>query len=201
MSMPQRDATRYTYRDYRQWHDDRRRELIDGVVYDMTPAPSRRHQDVLGDLHVLIHAQLRGTPCRVYLAPFDVRLPSPGQSDDDTQTVVQPDLAVICAPGKLDDAGCRGAPDWVIEILSPSTAAKDQVIKRELYERHGVREYWLVHPLDRVLTVYVLEDGHYGSARILAAEGETPVESLPGVRIPWAEVFPPEAGTTSPGPG
>lgn len=105
----------------------------------------------------------------------------------------EPDLAVICDPAKLDDKGCRGAPDWVIEVLSPATAAKDQRQKRDLYERHGVREYWLVHPTDRVLILYRLKDGRYAKPDVQPATGEAAVATLPGLMIQWANVFPPPA--------
>jgi Uma2 family endonuclease len=127
MSSPAPQTGRYTYADYRRWREDERWELIDGVAYDMTPAPSRTHQDVLGARHVQVRPHLAGGPCRVYLAPFEVRLPRLAESDDEVDTLVQPDLSVICDPAKLDDAGCRGAPDWVVEVLSPWTAAKDHV--------------------------------------------------------------------------
>jgi Uma2 family endonuclease len=192
MSTPAPRPGRHTYAEYRIWPEGERWELIDGIAYDMTPAPSRAHQDVLGALHVQVRQQVSGGPCRVYLAPFDVRLPRLAESDDQVDTVVQPDLSVICDPGKLDDAGCRGAPDWVVEVLSPRTAAKDHLEKRALYERHGVREYWLVHPLDRVLTVYRLEGVRFGPAEVLAASGRTPVAALPGLAIDWDGVFEPD---------
>jgi Uma2 family endonuclease len=193
MSRPAPRPGRYTYADYLRWPEDERWELIAGVAYDMTPAPSRVHQDVLGALHLQVRPHLSRGPCRVYLAPFDVRLPGAGVSDDETDTVVQPDLSVICDPAKLDDAGCRGAPDWVVEILSPRTAARDQVQKRTLYERHGVREYWLLHPVDRVLTVYRRAGERFGPAEVVEASGRTAVGVLPGLVIDWEAVFPPAA--------
>ncbi|WP_255210712.1 Uma2 family endonuclease [Methylogaea oryzae] len=113
-------------------------------------------------------------------------------------TVVQPDLAVVCDAAKLDQAGCRGAPDWVVEVISPHTAAKDHVRKRELYERHGVKEYWLVHPLDRVVTRYVLANGRYAQPLIEEAVGRTAVACLPGLEIDWEFLNPPD--DTRPGP-
>ena len=152
----------------------------------MAPAPSRLHQEFAVELTRQIANQLRGQACRVYVAPFDVRLPRGEESDDQVDTVVQPDLAVICDPARLDDRGCRGAPDWIIEILSPSSAAHDQIRKRALYERHGVREYWILHPLDRVLTIYRLgADGAYGRPDVVELTGTTPVATLPGLAIQW----------------
>jgi hypothetical protein len=102
--------------------------------------------------------------------------------------VVQPDLVVICDPSKLDDKGCRGAPDWIIEVLSPGTARKDQREKRNLYERHGVREYWLLHPTDDVLMIYRLVNGVYGKPDVLALEGETAVDAIDGLVIRWHDI-------------
>ncbi|WP_365305251.1 Uma2 family endonuclease [uncultured Thiodictyon sp.] len=140
MSQLARKRDRFTYGDYRRWPDDERWELIDGEAYNMCPAPTRIHQELVLEIAAQVHAFLRGGPCKVYVAPFDVRLPKADEADERVDTVVQPDIAVICDPGKLDDAGCRGAPDWIVEVLSPCTAAKDQREKRDAYERVGVRE-------------------------------------------------------------
>ena len=131
--------------------------------------------------------QLRGSDCRPYVAPFDVRLPKSTEVDDVIDTVVQPDVAVICNPSKLDDRGCRGAPDWIVEVLSPRTSKKDQREKRDLYERHGVREYWLLHPTDQTLMIYRLNGAGYGKPDILTLAGETAVEAIEGLVIRWPE--------------
>ncbi len=124
------------------------------------------------------------------MAPFDVRLPEGEEADDEIITVVQPDISVICDPARLDVRGCRGAPDFIIEILSPATAAKDQIQKVTLYEKHGVKEYWLGHPVDRLITVRVLEtDGKYGIPKIHEAKGLLPVRILPGLEIDLDLVF------------
>lgn len=176
----------FTYGDYCLWPEDERWELIDGEAFAMAPAPTRLHQDFVVELAAQIHPKLAGSGCRVYVAPFDVRLPKHDESDARVDTVVQPDLAVICDPHKLDVKGCRGAPDWIVEILSPSSAVHDQVRKRALYERHGVREYWLLHPVDRVLTLYRLgADGVYGKPDVQGLEGQTPVGVIDGLEIHW----------------
>jgi Uma2 family endonuclease len=180
---------RYTYADYRTWPEDERWELIEGVAYAMSPAPARLDQEVVVELARQIANFLQEQSCRVYVAPFDVRLPLGDEADDRIETVVQPDLAIVCDPTKLDDLGCRGPPDWVIEVLSPAPAAKDQIQKREICERHGVREYWLVHPLDRVLTVYRLVAGEYGKPEIRVTTGAAPVGILPGLAVHWDRVF------------
>ena len=142
----------YTYRDYLTWPDDIRCELIDGEVYMMTPAPLLAHQDVVGEIFRQAANALLGKPCRAMIAPLDVRLPRRNEADEDTDVVVQPDVLVVCDSNKLDRRGVRGAPDWVVEVLSPLSASRDQIEKRRIYERHGVLEYWLVHPTDRILT-------------------------------------------------
>lgn len=185
MSRPATQGDRFTYGDCRLWPDDGRWELIDGEVYDMSPAPARTHQAIVVELARQIGNYLVGRPCEVYVAPFDVRLPKSDEADDAVDTVVQPDIAVICDLGKLDEAGCRGAPDWVVEVLSPPTAAKDQRQKRLAYERAGVREYWLVHPTDRTLTVYRLAARAYGLPEVQPLSGETAVAAIPGLRIVW----------------
>ena len=162
MGLALRDTNRHTYADYRGWTDDKRWELIDGFAYAMAPAPTRVHQIVVGEVFRQIANQLQGHRCRPFIAPFDVRLPRSNENDDTIDTVVQPDIVVVCDPAKLDVRGCRGAPDWVIEVLSPATADHDHRVKRALYERVGVLEYWLVHPTDRTVHVYRLEAGAYG---------------------------------------
>ncbi|NJD04963.1 MAG: Uma2 family endonuclease [Methylococcaceae bacterium] len=190
-SLPQ-STERFTYRDYCSWPDDERWELIVGGAYDMSPAPSRSHQDWVLAIGRQIANFLDDKPCRVYIAPFDVRLPERDEADDLVFTVVQPDLSVICDPSKLDDAGCRGAPDWIIEVLSPGTAAKDQIIKKALYERHGVREYWLVHPIDHILTRYRLVDGRYAQQEVFETVDSTAAAVLDGLSIDWTFAIAPK---------
>ncbi len=157
MGLPQlKQEAIFTYADYLSW-DEGRWELIDGEVWDMSPAPARIHQEVAGDLFALLHSFFFNKECKVYIAPFDVRFPdSDDVEDEDIDTVVQPDISVICDPARLDDRGCIGAPDLIVEILSPSTASKDLKVKRALYEQHGVREYWLIHPTDQFVMAYHL---------------------------------------------
>jgi len=181
----------FTYGDYRRWQGDERWELMDGEAHAMSPAPSRLHQKILTQLAAQIVPALEDTPCEVYIAPFDVRLPRGQEADDEIDTVVQPDLSIVCAPEKLDDAGCRGAPDWVIEVLSPATEARDRVHKRELYELHGVREYWLVDPEERTVTVYERDGdgGRFSRPRTVKATGTSAPSVLPRVEIDWRRVL------------
>ena len=183
---------RFTYGDYLRWPSEERWELIDGVAYDMTPTPSVFHQRLSRRLLYEIEAFLKDKTCEVFAAPFDVRLPEVQENDEEVCTVVQPDLLVVCDPAKIDEKGCRGAPDFVIEIISPSTAQKDQIRKVELYEKHGVKEFWLVHPMDRIVVLRSLgEDGKYGMPRFAAASGRIAVGVLPGLEIDMDAVFAP----------
>lgn len=189
MGLPQRKEEHYTYAAYRQWPEGERYELIGGEALAMGPVPSRRHQEVVLEIARQIADALDGTPCRPYIAPFDVRLPRANEADDEIDTVVQPDISVICDKSKLDEQGCRGAPDWIVEVLSPATIGRDQIVKRALYEKAGVREYWIVHPADRVVTIYLLENGVYGKPAIFELVGTTAATTLPEVVIDWARVM------------
>ena len=185
MGLALRKEKHYTYADYLTWPDDARYELIDGEAFLMAPAPLIEHQEVAGEVFRQLANQLDGKACRPYIAPVDVRLPRNDEADAAIDTVVQPDVLVVCDPSKIDRRGVRGAPDWLLEVLSPSTAAHDQIAKRRTYERAGVREYWLVHPGGRTLTVYVLETGQYGRPDIYELKDATPIGVLPGVAIAW----------------
>lgn len=185
MGVALRKEQHYTYADYLTWPDDARYELIDGEAFLMAPAPLIEHQEVAGDVYHQLRNQLDGKPFRPYIAPVDVRLPRADEADAAIDTVVQPDVLVVCDPAKIDRRGVRGAPDWLLEVLSPSSAAHDQIAKRRTYERAGVREYWLVHPGDRTLTVYVLDKGQYGRPEIYELKDATPIGVLPGVSIAW----------------
>jgi Uma2 family endonuclease len=181
---------RYTYADYCTWSDDERWEFIDGIPYAMSLAPTPRHQDVVGEIFRQAANHSDGQQCRPYIVPLDVRLPVVGEPDEKVRNVVQPDVIVVCDRHKIDDKGCRGAPDGVVEVLSPGTAAKDQIQKAALYERHGVREYWTVHPIDRIVTVRTLgSDGHYGLPIIHEGKGTLPVCVLSGLAIDLDRVF------------
>ena len=188
MALQQRDTHHYRYADYLGWPEDVRYELIDGVAWLMAPPPTRRHQELVGELFFQVREALEGRPCRAYVAPFDVRLPRGDEADADIDTVVQPDVLVVCDPAKLDERGLRGAPDWVIEVLSPATAGHDQTRKLAAYERAGVPEVWLVHPSDRVLTIYRREGHRYGRPLIQELEGVTP-SLLDGVAVDWQRVL------------
>ena len=144
---------RFTYGQYKNWPEDQRWELIDGEAWAMAGAGTR-HQELVGRLYVRFRTFLDGKPCRVLLAPYDVLFPKSDEDDDEVPSVVQPDLVVFCDPSKIREANARGSPDLLVEILSPSTSRKDLNEKFRLYERHDVREYWVVDPWARTVCVY-----------------------------------------------
>ncbi|MDR2483532.1 MAG: Uma2 family endonuclease [Treponema sp.] len=178
---------RFTYADYKAWelNPGERYELIDGAAYAMA-APNTGHQIIAMTLYGEFYNFLKGKPCRPIPAPFDVRLFY--QEDESDDTVVQPDLTVLCDPGKLGDEGCRGAPDLVMEILSPSNTAIEMERKLNLYQEAGVREYWVVDPLNRRVCVYLLKDDRYVPRTFRAAD-RAQSAILPGLELPLADVF------------
>jgi len=186
MPVTPRDTKRHTYGDYLEWSRDYGDEIIDGVAYVREPpSPSRIHQELVGELSYQLRCALEGISYRVYVAPFDVRLPRSDEPDDEIETVVQPDVLIVCDRGKIDERGVRGAPDWLAEVLSPSTASYDQSVKVPLYERAGVPEVWLIHPTDRTLAIYRLEGDRYGRPIYQELKGQTLLSAVPSVSIDW----------------
>jgi len=189
MPVLKRDSDHHTYADYLIWSRTYGDELIDGCAYVREPpSPSVPHQDIIGELHVQIAIALKGKPCRVYMAPLDVRLPKSTEEDGQVDTVVQPDLLIISDLRKIDMHGIRGAPDWLAEVLSPSTARYDATLKLRVYERAGVREVWLIDPLDRTVAIYHLEAGRFAPPILLALAGQTQLTAVPGITIDWDQV-------------
>lgn len=187
-------AGSYTYADYMKWTVPDMMELIRGKIYKMSPAPRAVHQVVTGEVYRQIANYLKRKKCQVFIAPFDVRLPvSPKKkADKDITTVVQPDVCVVCDASKIDERGCLGAPDWIIEVLSPRTSAKDLSIKFDVYEEAGVREYWIVHPNEQTLMVYILnENGKYqGTLKPYIRTDTVKSITLPELEINLEEIFP-----------
>ena len=181
----------YTYGDYRTWPDEERWELIEGTAWNMSPAPRRVHQAVLVELATRIRNAIGNGPCKVYIAPFDVLLPGPDETEEDSvTTVVQPDICVICDLEKLTEKGCTGAPDWVIEIISPSTSKKDFNEKLALYEKHGVQEYWIADPGNRYVHVYLLASGKYPDAPdVYLRDARVPCSVIADLEIVLETVF------------
>ena len=190
MTVLKRDTHYHPYADYLTWSGSYGDELVDGTAYVREPpAPSDSHQAIVLELGHQIATALEDKPCRVRIAPYDVRLPKSTEADDQVDTVVQPDVLIVSDLKKLDARGMRGAPDWVAEVLSPSTARYDRTVKLSAYERAGVREVWLIEPIDRTLMIYRLEAGHYGRATRLALKGQTQITAVPGITIDWARVI------------
>lgn len=182
---------KYTYADYIKWPENERWEIIDGEAYDMTPAPKTVHQIISGALFNLFYTFLKGKACKVFAAPFDVILPEAGESELESQNVVQPDISIICDKNKIKENGCVGAPDLIVEILSPATASKDIKLKFELYERHGVSEYWIIHPSEKYLMVYKL-DPHtqkYGRPDIYLQKARVKTAVIKGLSVKLSDVF------------
>ncbi|WP_028571867.1 Uma2 family endonuclease [Desulfonatronum lacustre] len=182
---PQFQETPYTYRDYLEWPDDQRWELIDGTPQAMTPGPSVTHQQVVLSIAAQVERALSEKECRPFIAPLEVLFPKPIENEDNVRTVLQPDLFVVCDQRKIKSNAVVGAPDWIVEVLSPKTASRDHIAKRRIYEQAGVREYWLVHPEDRVVMIYRLEKEGFGKPDVVPMEGETGVGILPEVVIQW----------------
>lgn len=188
--MPLPKEERYTLADVLAWDERERVELIEGAPVMMAP-PSRAHQKISGELARQLGNYLEGKKCEVYAAPFAVRLfEHIGDQPEAVDTLVEPDITVVCDPGKLDDMGCKGAPDLIIEVLSPSTQRHDRLTKYNLYERAGVREYWIVSPEERTVQVSLLEGGRYRVREVYAAGDVAKVNVLEGCFLELSRVFP-----------
>ena len=189
--MPLPQEVRYTLADALTWDEQDRIELIDGYPVMMSPPPVRVHQKAVAALTGQFYDYLKDKKCEVYPAPFAVRLfEKDGDSPEDVDTMVEPDITVVCDPSKLDDIGCKGAPDLVMEILSPSTQRRDKFTKFNLYQRAGVREYWIIDPRDKSVQVFVLEDGHYMAKDFGTAGDKLKVNVLEDCTIDLSKVFP-----------
>lgn len=191
------DKKRYTYADYLTWLDGKTRELLDGFIRLMSPAPSLEHAEISSLLFfsLMNYVKEHKGECKVFTAPFDVRLPkNPNEvTDDKIYTVVQPDICIICDKSKLDKRGCLGAPDMVVEIISVSSQKYDFNDKFNLYEAAGVKEYWIVSPNAKAVNVFILQDnGKYdaGTAYEYEEDTEIPVKTLSGLSLRLIEIFP-----------
>jgi Uma2 family endonuclease len=180
----------YSYADYLKWTFEDRLELIKGKIFKMTPAPASAHQRISLRISNELYNNLKNQLCQVYYAPFDVRLPRKGENEDKKViTVVQPDICVICDPSKIDIRGCTGAPDIVIEILSPGNNQKELKNKYEDYEESGVLEYWLISPQDKTFLKYTLIEGQYQPSRLLTIGDIITTPILPGFELDLETVF------------
>ena len=179
----------YTYADYYKWKFDERVELIKGYIFKMSPGPNRLHQEISGGISFQLQKFLERSPCKVYTAPFDVRFPRKSKADKDIITVLQPDICVVCDRSKLDDRGCIGAPDIVVEVLSPSNNKKELKNKYEIYEEAGVKEYWIVCPYEQTMIVYTLTDGKFVSSPVISGGDILTSSVLPGFSLNISELF------------
>jgi Uma2 family endonuclease len=188
----QLDLTKtYTYADYLTWKLNERVELFKGFIMKMSPASSSSHQIYSGRLSYLLMQFLRKSSCQVFAAPFDVRLINKRKStaDKEITTVVQPDISVICDPQKIDERGCLGSPDLIIEIVSKGNTKKELENKFELYQENGVKEYWVVQQGDETVVVFDLVRGKYQYRKIYSNDGIIPVKVIKGLEIDLKEVF------------
>ena len=181
MALATQTDKKYTYQDYLTWDDNERWELIDGVAYNMTPAPAFRHQRVAGNFYYILKNRLSGKPCIPGIAPTDIVLSE--------YNVVQPDVFVVCDKSKITDTIIKGAPDLVMEVLSPSTSLKDKREKRFLYERYGVKEYIIIDATEQYVERYILKEGHYEIYEIFGPQEVLQLRSLEEIDIPLWEVF------------
>ena len=179
----------YTYADYLSWQLDEMVELIRGTVFRQAAAPRLIHQRISGKIFHLLYTFLQGKSCEVFSVPFDVRLPVSSRDPGKINTVVQPDLCVVCDPEKLDELGCVGAPDLIVEILSPGNNKKELQLKYEVYEASDVKEYWVIHPDERTLLIYTLDAGKYQPSRLFTLGDRVKSQALPGFELDLDEVF------------
>jgi len=194
MGIPmQKEDRAFTYADYLSWPAEERWELINGAAYDMSPAPNRKHQGIVGTIFGELYQFLQDKPCNVYVSPFDVRLSeNKDAGKDDIINVVQPDVSVFCSEEKLDEAGAVAAPDITVEVLSPYTSVKDQREKLHLYERFGVKEYWIIDPANQTLLVYSLNGSgasSYSKPAVYGPEDTFTSSVIEGFMLNLAGVF------------
>jgi Uma2 family endonuclease len=182
----------YSYADYLTWKFEQTVELIKGKIVKMA-APSRRHQAISREFTSLVYEHFRGHKCKFYAAPFDVRLYNKAKSEKankDVFSVVQPDICIICDLDKLDDKGCLGSPDLVIEILSPGNSSKEMRLKKSLYEENGVREYWIIDPEhENAFQFHLLDTGVYSPATIYVDDEILDCVIFPDLKINLRDVF------------
>ena len=180
----------YSYAHYLTWLFDERVELIKGQVFKMSPAPSPYHQQISVRIASELFVFLKNRKCQVYTAPFDVRFPKESTEDKDIYTVLQPDICVICDLAKLDTRGCIGAPDIVVEILSPGNNKTELLNKYSVYEEFGVKEYWVISPAEKTFLKYALDaKGKYQPSKLFTLSEKVESEVLPGFVLDLDEVF------------
>jgi Uma2 family endonuclease len=184
-----KENERYTYADYLTWSEDERWEIIDGIAYAQA-APTWQHQSISGEIYRQISNYLVDKPCKVFTSPFDLRIPEENEKDEDTKNVLQPDLVVICDKKGLKGTGYYGIPDLIIEITSPSTSRKDRLVKFNKYEKAGVKEYWIVDPEGKFVSVFTLQENkRYGRPELYCEKDKIKVSIFPDLVIDLGVVF------------
>ena len=181
----------YTYADYLSWPEDVRAEIIEGTLY-MKAASSRIHQKLLSELHRQVANYLVGKDCEVYPAPFSVilDLDDEDNKEEDSKNVVEPDISIICDKSLLDDSGCKGTPDMIIEIISPSAGRKDKLEKFNKYEQAGLKEYWIVEPQEKMVSIFTLQDNmRFGRPNLHSSEDKVKVSIFDDLLIELNKVF------------
>ena len=181
----------YSYADYLLWEFKERVELIKGKIFKMSPAPNSYHQDYSLNLTFLLGKYFRNSKCKLYVAPFDVRLINYKKSTTEKEifSVVQPDLCVICDLNKIDEKGCFGSPDLIVEILSPGNSKKEMDLKFDLYEENGVKEYWIVEPIEKVVFIYVLQNNKFVGIKPASFDTILQSPTFEKVRFPTKKIF------------
>ena len=187
MPLPEKNK-KYTYADYLTWSEEERWEIINGIPY-LQAAPTWQYQAVLLELARQFANYLQDKSCRVFTAPFDLRIPEANEKDEETTNVVQPDIIIICDKSGLKKTGYYGVPELIIEVVSPSTGQKDKIEKFNLYEKAGVKEYWIVEPDEKVVMVFTLEEGRYGRPQMYSEEDKVKVSIFDDLVIDLKPVF------------
>lgn len=188
MSLPQENK-KYTYTDYLTWTDNNRWEIIDGVPY-MQAAPSWQHQAISRELVLQFGEYLKNKSCQVFASPFDLRLAESNERDEDAMQVYQPDILVICDKKGLKGTGYYGSPDLIIEVTSPSTGKIDKLLKFNKYEKAGVKEYWIVEPDTKLVSVFILQDNsRYGRPEIYSETDTIKVSIFDDLKVDLVPVF------------
>lgn len=182
---PDYTYSNYTYADYFKWQLKDRIELIKGKIFKMSPAPNVQHQRISRELGSRLYNHLKSKKCELFFAPFDVRL----QLDTVINTVVQPDICIVCDASKIDKHGCLGPPDLIVEILSPGNNSKEIKTKYELYEEAGVKEYWIIQPSEQTLIIYLLQNGKYQPSKLLSTSDKVKSSVLPDLELNLEEIF------------
>lgn len=180
----------YTYEDYYKLDDGLRYEVYYGKIYAMSPAPIAKHQRLQSIINTIFESYLKGKKCKVFPTPFDVRFIDYNENGKNIDCVLQPDLSIVCDKSKIDRRGCIGAPDLVVEILSKGTSQRDTQTKFDIYEKYGVKEYWIVYPNDEIISVYKLnKDAEYGKPKIYTYEDKIKVGIFPDLELDLRDVF------------